>query len=322
MRFATWVQDGQVTSGVASDDGLHAFGRQTTILELVRAGLPVALDAGAAALNRRPVDLATVRLLPPIEPPTVRDFAAFEEHLDGVTRSMSAAAEIEPEWYKRPVFYFSNPYAMIGAHDDVAVPPGCQVLDYELEVAAIVSQDGSSIAPAQARDYIFGYTIFNDWSARDLQAAEMKAALGPAKGKDFATTLGPFLVTADELDPYLTADGLLDVVGTVSVNGTVTGRDNFRNMSWSFDELLAQASRGTWIKAGDVIGSGTLGNGGCLAELWGRSGERTPQPLQPGDVVEMTVATLGTIRNAVVPGTGAPPIREARRHDWKSQRRN
>jgi 2-keto-4-pentenoate hydratase/2-oxohepta-3-ene-1,7-dioic acid hydratase in catechol pathway len=322
MRFATWVQDGQVTTGVASDDGLHAFERQTTILELVRAGLPVAFEAGAAALGRRPVDLAAVRLLPPLEPPTVRDFAAFEEHVDGTARSVTAAAEVEPEWYERPVFYFSNPYAMIGAHDDVAVPPGCQVLDYELEVAAVVSRDGTSVAPAQARDYIFGYTIFNDWSARDLQAGEMKVGLGPAKGKDFATTLGPFLVTADELDPLLTADGLLDIDGTVSVNGTVVGRDNLRNMSWSFAELLAQASRGTWVRAGDVLGSGTLGNGGCLGELWGRSGERTPEPLQPGDVVEMTVATLGTIRNAVVPGMDAPAIREARRHDWEAQRRN
>jgi 2-keto-4-pentenoate hydratase/2-oxohepta-3-ene-1,7-dioic acid hydratase in catechol pathway len=235
---------------------------------------------------------------------------------------MSDAAEVEPEWYKRPVFYFSNPYAMIGAHDDVAVPPGCQVLDYELEVAAVVSRDGTSVAPAQARDYIFGYTIFNDWSARDLQAGEMKVGLGPAKGKDFATTLGPFLVTADELDPLLTADGLLDIDGTVSVNGTVVGQDNLRNMSWSFDELLAQASRGTWVRAGDVLGSGTLGNGGCLVELWGRSGERTPEPLQPGDVVEMTFTSLGTIRNTVVQGTDAPAIREARRHDWKAQRRN
>ena len=96
----------------------------------------------------------------------------------------------------------------------------------------------------------------------------MKVGLGPAKGKDFATTLGPFLVTADELDPHLTADGLLDLDGTVSVNGTVTGRDNLRNMSWSFDELVAQASRGTWVRSGDVLGSGTLGNGGCLGELW------------------------------------------------------
>ncbi|KQU29408.1 MULTISPECIES: fumarylacetoacetate hydrolase family protein [unclassified Rhodococcus (in: high G+C Gram-positive bacteria)] len=322
MRFATWVHDGRTTSGVVSDDGLHAFERQGSILELVRAGLPAALEAGSEALGHRPVQLADVRLLPPLDPPTVRDFAAFEEHMDGAGRSMAAAHEVEPEWYKRPVFYFSNPYAMIGAHDDVAVPPACQVLDYELEIAAVVSRDGMSIAPDKARDHIFGYTIFNDWSARDTQLAEMKVGLGPTKGKDFATTLGPFLVTADELDPHLTADGLLDVDGTVSVNGTVTGRDNLRNMSWSFDELVAQASRGTWVKAGDVLGSGTFGNGGCLGELWGRSGTRTPAPLQPGDVVEMTVATLGTIRNTVVRGPDVPAVREARRHDWNTQRSN
>ncbi|GHP19084.1 hydroxylase [Rhodococcus sp. NKCM2511] len=322
MRFATWVHDGRVTTGVASDDGLHAFDRQVSILELVRAGLPIALEVGAEAVGNRPVDLAAVRLLPPIEPPTVRDFAAFEEHMDGAGKSMAASAEVEPEWYRRPVFYFSNPYAMIGAHDDVAVPPECRVMDYELEVAAVVSRDGASISPAQARDHIFGYTIFNDWSARDTQGGEMKVGLGPTKGKDFATTLGPFLVTADELDPHLTSDGLLDLDGTVSVNGTVTGRDNLRNMSWSFDELVAQASRGTWVKAGDVLGSGTFGNGGCLVELWGRSGTRTPEPLRPGDVVEMTVEKLGTIRNTVVAGSEAPALCEARRHDWKAQRRN
>ena len=158
---------------------------------------------------------------------------------------------------------------MIGAHDDVAVPPGCQVLDYELEVAAVVSRDGSSVAPAQARDYIFGYTIFNDWSARDLQAGEMKVGLGPAKGKDFATTLGPFLVTVDELDPLLTADGLLDIDGTVSVNGTVSGRDNLRNMSWSFDELLAQASRGARVRGG---GTSSGPERWAMADVSGSSG--------------------------------------------------
>ncbi|MEU0312113.1 fumarylacetoacetate hydrolase family protein [Nocardioides sp. NPDC006273] len=247
---------------------------------------------------------------------------AFAEHVDGVSRALASEGGVPAEYYSAPVFYFTNPYAMIGAHDDVAIPPGCRVFDYELEVAAVVSRDGSSVAPADASDYIFGYVIFNDWSARDIQKQEMKVGLGPSKGKDSATTLGPFLVTADELDGRRTAEGLLDLDASVSVNGTVIGRDNLRNMSWSFDELLAHASRGTWVKAGDVLGSGTLGNGGCLVELWGRSGEQKPEPLKIGDVVEMTVEMLGTTRNVVVAGDDAPAIAEGRRYHWDSNRRS
>ncbi|WP_329407932.1 fumarylacetoacetate hydrolase family protein [Nocardia vinacea] len=321
MRFATWEIDGTVTTGVAGPDGLHAFADQRPILEIVRQGLPAALEAGTAALRSSPITFEAARLLPPLNPPTVRDFAAFAEHIDGVSRLVTGEGGVIPEWYEAPVFYFSNPYAMIGAYDDVAVPPGCDVLDYELEVAAVISGDGSSVAPHDARSHIFGYTIFNDWSARDIQTREMKVGLGPTKAKDFATTLGPFLVTADEIDEFRTSDGFLDLEATVSLNGTVIGRDNLRNMSWTFDELVAQASRGTWVRSGDVLGSGTVGNGGCLGEIWGRSGERDPSPLQPGDVVEMTVDVLGSIRNVVVAGPPAPQIPEGRRHDWAAHRR-
>ena len=219
-----------------------------------------------------------------------------------------------PEWYEAPTFYFTNPYALVGAHDDVAVPPGSQLLDFELEVAAVVGRDGASLTPEQAREHVFGYTILNDWSARDLQRREMKVSLGPAKGKDSATTLGPWLVTADELEPYRDADGFLALDMRVSVNGVEIGQDLLSNMGWPFEELIAYASRGTEVRAGDVLGSGTCGNGGCLAELWGRRGELAPPPLQPGDVVEMTVEGIGTIRNRVVAGprpaagrSGPPP---------------
>jgi 2-keto-4-pentenoate hydratase/2-oxohepta-3-ene-1,7-dioic acid hydratase in catechol pathway len=163
-----------------------------------------------------------------------------------------------------------------------------------------------------AREHIFGYTVLNDWSARDLQRREMKVGLGPAKGKDTATTLGPWLVTADELEPYRDAEGFLALEARVSLNGTEVGQDLLSNMGWPFEELISYASRGTWVRAGDVIGSGTCGNGGCLAELWGRQGEQVPPPLRPGDVVEMTVEGIGTIRNRVVPGLDLPPVRPAR----------
>ena len=169
------------------------------------------------------------------------------------------------------------------------------MLDFELEVAAVIGRPGRDLTPEQARDVIVGYTIFNDWSARDLQQAEMRVGLGPAKGKDTATTLGPWLVTADELESYRDDDGFLDLELTASINGEQVGHDRLSHMGWTFEEMVAYASRGTWVRPGDVLGSGTCGNGGCLAELWGRNGEQAPPPLQPGDVVTLAVEGIGEL---------------------------
>jgi 2-keto-4-pentenoate hydratase/2-oxohepta-3-ene-1,7-dioic acid hydratase in catechol pathway len=312
MRFATWEAGGRAQAGVAGGAGLHALPDGRSVLDLVRAGLPAALAAGEAAMEGPAVPLDSVRLLPPLQPPTIRDFVAFEEHVEGVRKAIDGVGGVVPEWYQAPTFYFTNPYALVGAHDDVAVPPGSQRFDFELEVAVVIGKDGASLTPEQARGHVFGYTVFNDWSARDLQAREMKVSLGPAKGKDSATTLGPWLVTADELEPYRDDEGFLALDMRVSVNGTQIGQDLLSNMGWPFEELIAYASRGTWVRAGDVLGSGTCGNGGCLAELWGRRGDQAPPPLRPGDVVEMTVEGIGTIRNRVVPGTELPPVAPAR----------
>jgi 2-keto-4-pentenoate hydratase/2-oxohepta-3-ene-1,7-dioic acid hydratase in catechol pathway len=312
MRFATWEVGGVVQAGVATAAGLRALPDGRSILDLVRAGLPAALEAGEAALAGPAVPLDSVRLLPPLQPPTIRDFVAFEEHVEGVRKAIDGVGGVVPEWYQAPTFYFTNPYAVVGAHDDVAVPPGSQRFDFELEVAAVIGRDGASLTPEQARQHVFGYTLFNDWSARDLQAREMKVNLGPAKGKDSATTLGPWLVTADELEPYRDDEGFLALDMRVSVNGTEIGQDLLSNMGWPFEELVSYASRGTEVRAGDVLGSGTCGNGGCLAELWGRRGADAPPPLAPGDVVEMTVEGIGTIRNRVVPGLDLPPVAPAR----------
>ncbi len=312
MKFATWQVDGGTRAGVVADDGLHPLPAGTTVLDLVRSGLPTALEAGSDALAGEATPLDAVRLLPPLQPPTVRDFVAFEEHVEGVRRSIDGVGGVVPEWYQAPTFYFTNPYALVGAFDDVPVPPGSARFDFELEVAAVVGRDGASLTADQAREHIFGYTIFNDWSARDLQAREMKVNLGPAKGKDSATTLGPWLVTADELEPYRDDEGFLALDLRVAVNGVEIGQDLLSNMGWPFEELVAYASRGTWVRAGDVLGSGTCGNGGCLAELWGRRGRMEPPPLQPGDLVEMTVEGIGAIRNRVVPGLELPPARPAR----------
>ncbi|SDF42024.1 2-keto-4-pentenoate hydratase/2-oxohepta-3-ene-1,7-dioic acid hydratase (catechol pathway) [Lentzea fradiae] len=302
MRFATVEEPGgAVRCGVVDGDTLLRLPEGTSVLELLRSG--TLLDAGAAAGD--PISLAGLRLLPPVEAPTVRDFAAFEEHVEGI------AGAVDDAWYAAPTFYFTNPYGLVGAHDDVAVPPGCERLDFELEVAAVIGVAGSDLTPGEARHHIAGYTILNDWSARDLQFREMAVRLGPCKGKDFATTLGPFLVTADEVEPHRDADGFLSLGMTVAVNGTEIGRDLLSNMSWPFEDLVAYASRGTEVRPGDVLGSGTCGNGGCLAELWGRG--RDLPPLVPGDVVTMTVDGLGTIANTVVAGADPRPIPVARR---------
>jgi 2-keto-4-pentenoate hydratase/2-oxohepta-3-ene-1,7-dioic acid hydratase in catechol pathway len=316
MRFATYSDSaGPARAGVVSDAGIHRLPAGLTVLDLVRSGLPAARAAGQRALTETALPAGTVRLLPPLAAPTVRDFVAFEEHVEGVAASVGDApghSAVVPEWYQAPTFYFTNPPALIGPYDDVPVPPGSELLDFELEVAVIVGRDGASLTPEQAREHIFGYTVLNDWSARDLQRREMKVMLGPAKGKDSATTLGPWLVTADELEPYLDADGFLALDLRASVNGELIGQDLLSNMGWPFEELIAYASRGTEVRAGDVLGSGTCGNGGCLAELWGRRGRVDPPPLPPGDVVELTVEGIGTVRNRVVAGLTLAPVREAR----------
>ncbi|MBB2914247.1 2-keto-4-pentenoate hydratase/2-oxohepta-3-ene-1,7-dioic acid hydratase in catechol pathway [Streptosporangium becharense] len=304
MRLATYRHRNLRRCGIVDGDSVLPFPEGTELLDVVRTG---SVPATGAA-----VSLAGVRLLPPIEPPSVRDFVTFEEHVEGVRRSVSGAAGVPGAWYDAPTFYFANPHAMIGAHDDVPVPPGSNVLDFELEVAAVIGREGRDLSPGQARDHIFGYTIFNDWSARDLQSREMQVGLGPCKGKDSATTLGPWLVTADELEPYRDADGFLRLALTAEVNGVEVGRDLLSNMGWPFEELVAYASRGTRVLPGDVLGSGTCGNGGCLAELWGLRGRQDPPPLKPGDTVTLTVEGVGTVSNTVVPGATPVPLPPAR----------
>ncbi|WNV85277.1 fumarylacetoacetate hydrolase family protein [Umezawaea sp. Da 62-37] len=311
MRFATVEDATGIRCGVVVDEDLFRFPVGTTVLDLLRSGS--LHEAGAEAVSAGDaVPLAGLRLLPPLDAPTVRDFVAFEEHVEGMVAAAPGNPGVATEWYEAPTFYFTNPYALIGSGEDVSAPPGCELLDFELEVAAVIGTGGRDLSPERARGHIVGYTIFNDWSARDLQFREMKVNLGPCKGKDFASTLGPVLVTADELESYRDAEGYLRLAMTVSVNGREVGRDLLSNMGWPFEELVAYASRGAEIRPGDVLGSGTCGNGGCLAELWGRRGVQDPPPLGPGDVVTMTVEGIGTITNTVVEGQDPRPIAPAR----------
>ncbi|MER5185034.1 fumarylacetoacetate hydrolase family protein [Streptomyces sp. NPDC002896] len=317
MRFATYEHRSRHHVAVVEEDGtLRPLPGVSSLTGLLAegGGLPELLGAGAAMLDvPAGPHVSEVRLLPPLQPPTVRDFVTFEEHVEGVRRSVDGAAGVPERWYAAPTFYFTNPYAVYGPHDDIPMPPGSSVLDFELEVAAVIGKEGRDLTPEQARDHIVGYTVFNDWSARDLQSAEMKVGLGPCKGKDTATTLGPYLVTADELEKYRDADGFLRLALTAEINGEVVGKDLLSNMSWTFEEMVAYASRGTWVRPGDVLGSGTCGNGGCLAELWGVRGGQDPAPLKPGDTVTLTVSGIGSVSNTVVPGPDPLPVPVARR---------
>lgn len=302
MRIARVDVEGEARVGIVEDDRVRLLERGVSVQDV----LP---DPTAVRPTGDAVALASVRLLPPLEPPTIRDFLAFERHVEGMVRLHDPPRDIHPRWYEAPTFYFSNPHSLVGPEDDVPVPPGCSVFDFELEVAAVIGIDGRDLTSSAARAHIAAYTIMNDWSARDLQFDEMQVGLGPAKGKDSAITLGPWLVTADELERYRRGDRL-GLAMEVRLNGRPIGSDSLANMAWSFEDLVAYASRGTWVRTGDVLGSGTCG-GGCLAELWGRSGRREPPPLRVGDVVEMTVEGIGTIANRVVAGVEPVPVPRA-----------
>ncbi|GHB05750.1 fumarylacetoacetate hydrolase family protein [Streptomyces chryseus] len=319
MRFAAYEHRHRPRVAVVEEDGtLFPLPGVTSLTALLTEadGLPGLLAAGAAALDVPPgPHVSQVRLSPPLQPTSVRDFVTFEEHVEGVRRSVDGAGGVPEQWYAAPTFYFTNPHAVFGPHDDIPVPPGSTALDFELEVGAVVGREGRDLTPEQARDHIVGYTVFNDWSARDLQAAEMRVGLGPCKGKDTATTLGPCLVTADELEPYRDTDGFLRLALTAEVNGETVGEDLLSHMSWTFEEMTAYASRGTRVVPGDVLGSGTCGNGGCLAELWGLRGERNPPPLKPGDTVTLTVEGIGAVSNTVVAGAAPVFLPAARRRD-------
>ncbi len=317
MKLARWQHNGLSHDGLVEGGKVYAFAGSYSNEDLVKLGLPMALKVGAltlAAATGNEPSLDEVELLVPIQPPSIRDFVAFEEHVEGVVKSIDASEGVVPEWYEYPTFYFTNPNSLI-ATGDVMNPPVCQRLDFELEVGVVVGavdgRDGSNLTPAEAREAIFGYTIFNDWSARDVQAREMKVRLGPAKGKDFATTFGPWIVTADEFESRHDDEGFLNLLMTVSINGVEIGRDSLANMGWPLSELIAYASRNTRVVPGDVLGSGTAGSG-CLAELWGRAGGLTPPPLKAGDEVVMNVEGIGEIRNVVGEAVAAPAIPRAR----------
>lgn len=269
------------------DDVLARGLRVADLRDLVEG---VAIDPDDDAL----LDAGDLLFGPPVlRPPAVRDFYAFERHVRTVWQRRGG--EVPEAWYRLPVFYFSNPSEIRGQDDPVWAPAGSTELDYELEIAALVDTPAVNLTAGDAEAAIGGYTIFNDWSARDLQRDETTVRLGPAKGKDFASTFGPWLVTPDEFAERR-APKNYHLAMTATVNGLETSRGTWSDAHYSFAEMLARASADARVRPGDVIGSGTVG-GGCLLEI---REETLGRYLQPGDVVELTVERLGTLRTPIV----------------------
>lgn len=297
MKFVTF-QDAQGERKVGWTDGQSVFAMDQTgnehlpdnMLDLIRENthyLPIAEELSKKQTTPG-YALQDVEFMSPLpNPPSVRDFMAFEEHVQ------NALGSVAPEWYELPAFYFTNHLALYGTDQKVPKPANCGCLDYELEIACIIGKKGINIKAEEADNYIFGYTILNDWSARDLQMKEMKVGLGPAKGKDFATSTGPWIVTKDELESFREDDRFhLDM--TAKVNGKLISKGNAKDIYHTFAAMIERASTDVTLYPGDMIGSGTVGTG-CLVE----QGPDGHPWLKPGDEVEMEATGLGVLRNVV-----------------------
>ena len=289
MKFAT-ISTHHATSqpALVIEDRVH-----TLPFPDMYAVMEVGAEKAASKASKDSLAIDEVKFLSPLKPNTLRDGYAFEQHVK--TANKNRGREVPEEWYQFPVFYFTNPNAVFGHDDEIPYPPYTKAMDYELEVAAVIGKGGINIQPADAPNHIFGYTIFNDWSARDIQRKEMAVGLGPAKGKDFASAFGPVIVTHAALaDRAEGRPGVYDLAMMARVNGVELSRGNFKDMHWSFGEIIARVSESAMLYPGDVIGSGTVGTG-CLLELTKFQGPW----LNHGDVVELEIERIGTLRNTI-----------------------
>jgi 2-keto-4-pentenoate hydratase/2-oxohepta-3-ene-1,7-dioic acid hydratase in catechol pathway len=321
MKIATYSLDGAVHSAVLSPTS-HLHNLPADVRTLIeRGGLESVLSAGTSALTDAPgPHVNDVRLLAPLRPASIRDSVSFEAHIEGARKSQEGAEDAVPaRWYEAPCFYFTNPHVCHGPFDDVRRFPDSTQFDLECEVGVVYGEYASNLTPEQARNGIVGYAIFNDWSARDIQRIEGQMPFGFFKGKDGAHTLGPYLVTADELEPHRTDDGFLDLTMRAYINDDLLGEDSLANMAWTFEELISFASRGSVVAPADVLGSGTC-HRGCLTEIWGRTGTHTPPPLTPGDIVTLEVEALGTLRNRITEAANVPAIPRGRKSQPRGAR--
>ncbi|WP_291797987.1 fumarylacetoacetate hydrolase family protein [Brevibacterium sp.] len=301
MRFARLrTADGQEL-GLVAEDLFHPVPGYRDVSEAIERGADLhALGEAARREDGRAFDEED--LASPLRPPAMRDCMCFHEHI----RNCSPEGALDPLHSQFPAFYISNGNAVIGPREDVRIPPESARFDVELELCAVLARAVSNPTPEEARAAILGYTTYLDWSARDLQMQEMTLRLGPAKGKDSATTLGPYFVTADEFAGR--ESGLsYDVPMRAWINGRQITAGNWNTINWNMGDVIAYAARGTTLSAGEVLGSGTVGGGGLIEhELTGS--ETFTRYLRPGDVVETSIDLLGSTRQRIVEGLPVHPL--------------
>ena len=288
---AGWIKDeyvidmNEASNGVLPKDMLSFIENHSFYLNYISIHL--------RTIKRGLYLLKDVQLQAPLpNPRSFRDFYAFEEHVK--TARENRGLEMIPDWYDIPVFYFSNHLAIKGPNDLITKPVNCEWLDYELEIGCVIGKEGKNIKAEDAEPYIFGLCILNDWSARDLQRKEMRVGLGPAKGKDFATSIGPYILTVDEI--YEDRCGkAFDLVMTAKVNGVLISKGNLKDIHYSFAEMIERASKDVTLYPGELFGTGTVGTG-CILEL----GTKVHPWLKSGDEIELEITKLGTLKNSIV----------------------
>lgn len=310
MRWVTYRSDDGERTGVLADDTIHGLEPGATLLGLIRRGPDALRDAGERALRQpcQVVRLGDVTLMAPIpRPPSIRDCLCFLDHMRNCLTATGRSPELGDTWYRIPAFYFACPATVLGPYDDAPMAPGSAWQDFELEIAAVIGTAGANLSVEDAERAIIGYTIFNDWSARDLQQLESQLAIGQAKGKDSGVTLGPYLVTPDELEPYC-RDGKLSLHATALVNDVMVGCGTTAAMDWSFGEVISYASRGVMLTPGDVFGSGTVPTCTLVEHLNPAAAQSFPGWLRDGDMVTLQVQGLGEIRQRVCASDPPAPL--------------
>lgn len=294
MKLVTYSDGAGKHAGVLDADLVYEIVGVTDLTDILGEGLDALLERGRNAVAAGSgVALDSVRLESPVTPPTMRDSMCFHEHIMNCSSALGTPGTVDPVHEKLPAFYLSNPTGVLAPSQDAPISPGCETFDYELEVAAVIGVPGGNIAREDAFKHIIGYTMYIDWSARDLQMVDMSTRLGPGKGKDGATTLGPVLVTADEFEPLRSGKGF-DAKMSVAINGEPFSSNNWSTINWGFDDVVCYTSRGTTLRSGDVLGSGTVGRG-CLFEWSKIDPDNFRGWLKEGDVVTFEVDLIGSM---------------------------
>ena len=305
MRFVTYISStGDDRVGIVDGSEVIGLAPGLDMVSLIENGDLLEQGHQLAQDPHETVSLAAVVLRAPLQPRSIRDCAGFLQHL----RNLADAVDlpVDDRHTQFPPFYFTNPDTRIGPHDPVPIAPNSERFDFELEIAAVIGRSGSNIAYSEAESHIAGYMLFCDWSARDLQVQEMPLRLGPAKGKDTANTIGPYLVTPDEIEPYR-AQKAFDLRMTAHVNGNLVTDGRWNSIDWGVPDMIAYASRGTRLRAGDLIGSGTVETG-CLFEHFVADSSRFQGWLTPGDLVELSVEHLGTLTHRITEADVMQPL--------------